>query len=389
MDLSDFTTRLDAITVDELRAGGGSKWSRYPDQLGAWIAEMDFGIAEPITQALQQHVASGQFGYTTFDDRAEIARSFSEFADRRYGWSVSTESVRPTADVLSVLGAMITHFSRPGSKVVLPTPAYMPFLTMPSLYDREVIQVPMIREESRWVFDLDALAAAFDDGGQILILCNPINPLGQVLTREEMLAVADVVEAKGGLVFSDEIHAPVVYPGHTHIPYASLDERTAAHTITATSGSKGFNLPGLKCAQAVITDPDLLARWKTRCIMVEEGASRLGLTAGIAAYDLGEPWLDAILSYLDRNRRALTELTATHLPEARYVEPEGTYLALLHLPQFEDDAAGVISREAGVLLTSGRALGDAGEGYVRINFATPLPILTEIIERIGRVVAAH
>ena len=136
MDLSDFTTRLDAITVDELRAGGGSKWSRYPDQLGAWIAEMDFGIAEPITQALQQHVASGQFGYTTFDDRAEIARSFSEFADRRYGWSVSTESVRPTADVLSVLGAMITHFSRPGSKVVLPTPAYMPFLTMPSLYDR-------------------------------------------------------------------------------------------------------------------------------------------------------------------------------------------------------------------------------------------------------------
>lgn len=386
MDLSSFTTRMDAVTVDELRAGGGSKWSRYPDAIGAWIAEMDFGIAEPITEALLRYVRSGQFGYTTFAERSEIARAFTEFADRRYGWTVSPETVRPTPDVLSVLGAMIDHFSRPGSKIVLPTPAYMPFLTLPALHDREVIQVPMLREADRWRFDLDALAAAFDDGGHILVLCNPVNPLGQVLTREEMLEVADVVEAKDGLVFSDEIHAPIVYPGNTHLPYATLDERTAAHTITATSGSKGFNLPGLKCAQAILTNPDHLTLWKRRCVMVEEGASRPGLAAGIAAYDEGEPWLDMVLGYLDRNRQALTELTAEHLPEAGYVEPQGTYLALLHLPSLGEDPSAVLRSEAGLLLTPGPALGDAGRGYVRINFATPLPILTDIVERIRRVV---
>ncbi|GMA39977.1 MalY/PatB family protein [Mobilicoccus caccae] len=386
MDLSSFTTRMDAVTVDELRAGGGSKWSRYPDAIGAWIAEMDFGIAEPITEALLRYVRSGQFGYTTFAERSEIARAFTEFADRRYGWTVSPETVRPTPDVLSVLGAMIDHFSRPGSKIVLPTPAYMPFLTLPALHDREVIQVPMLREADRWRFDLDALAAAFDDGGHILVLCNPVNPLGQVLTREEMLEVADVVEAKDGLVFSDEIHAPIVYPGNTHLPYATLDERTAAHTITATSGSKGFNLPGLKCAQAILTNPDHLTLWKRRCVMVEEGASRPGLAAGIAAYDEGEPWLDTVLGYLDRNRQALTELTAEHLPEAGYVEPQGTYLALLHLPSLGEDPSAVLRSEAGLFLTPGPALGDAGRGYVRINFATPLPILTDIVERIGRVV---
>lgn len=386
MDLSSFTTRMDAVTVDELRAGGGSKWSRYPDAIGAWIAEMDFGIAEPVTEALLRFVRSGQFGYTTFAERSEIARAFTEFADRRYGWTVSPETVRPTPDVLSVLGAMIDHFSRPGSKIVLPTPAYMPFLTLPALHDREVIQVPMLREADRWRFDLDALAAAFDDGGHILVLCNPVNPLGQVLTREEMLEVADVVEAKDGLVFSDEIHAPIVYPGNTHLPYATLDERTAAHTITATSGSKGFNLPGLKCAQAILTNPDHLTLWKRRCVMVEEGASRPGLAAGIAAYDEGEPWLDMVLGYLDRNRQALTELTAEHLPEAGYVEPQGTYLALLHLPSLGEDPSAVLRSEAGLLLTPGPALGDAGRGYVRINFATPLPILTDIVERIRRVV---
>ena len=102
-----------------------------------------------------------------------------------------------------------------------------------------------------------------------------------------MLAVADVVEAKGGLVFSDEIHALVVYPGHTHIPYASLDERTAAHTITATSGSKGFNLPGLKCAQLVLSNDADVETWAAVGRRFEHGASNLGVVANIAAMDAG------------------------------------------------------------------------------------------------------
>ncbi|WP_312720904.1 aminotransferase class I/II-fold pyridoxal phosphate-dependent enzyme [Mobilicoccus sp.] len=394
MDSTDFTARLDAITVDELRAGGGSKWSRHPGTLGAWIAEMDFGIAPPITQALAAHVASGQFGYTTNEDKAGLARAYAQFARRRYGWDVDPAWVRPAPDVLAVLGGMLDHFTSPGDKVVLPTPAYMPFLTLPGLHDREIIQVPMQRTDDggphpRWTFDLEGLAAAFEAGGKVLILCNPVNPLGQVLTAGEMLEVADVVDAAGALVFSDEIHAPVVYREHRHTPYATLDARTAAHSITATSASKGFNLPGLKCAQAVLTNPEHRQRWAQRCWAVEEGASRLGYTAAIAAYDEGEPWLEQVLGYLDRNRTALTDLTAEHLPEAGYTAPEGTYLTLLHLPRLGADPAAVLREEAGVFLTPGTALGQGGEGFVRLNFATPLPILTDIVERIGAVVRAH
>lgn len=390
MDLASLTDRLDALTVEDLRATGGAKWERFPDLIGAWIAEMDFGIAEPITRALHAHVDSGRFGYTLNSDKSELARAYTEFADRRYGWDVDPGWVRPAPDVLGVLGAMIDHFSSPGSKIVLPTPAYMPFLTMPLTHDREVVQVPMLREEGedRWRFDLDGLAAAFEAGGEILVLCNPVNPLGQVLTREEMLAVADVVEAHGGIVFSDEIHAPVVYDGFTHVPYATLDARTAAHSITATSASKGFNLPGLKCAQAILTNPEHRERWGVRCGAVEDGASRPGYVAAVAAYDEGGPWLDAVVGYLARNRDALADLTAEHLPGSHYVRPEGTYLALLHLPQLGDNPAAVLRREAGVMLTPGPALGDAGQGYVRLNFATPLPVLADIIERIGRVAGA-
>lgn len=386
MDRSDFFDRMDAITVDRLRQQGGSKWGRYPDLLGAWIAEMDFGVAPAVKGAMRAFVENEAYGYPTFTDRSEMARALAEFSARRHGWQIDPEWVRTTPDVLSVLGAMIDHFSRPGSAVIVPTPAYMPFLTIPALHDREVIQVPMVQDAERWRFDLDALAAAFDAGGHVLVLCNPNNPLGQVFTRDELSEVAEVVEAKGGLVFSDEIHSPLVFGEARHVPYVELDDRTRAHTITATSGSKGFNLPGLKCAQVVIPDPALRARWMERCGAVEDLVGRPGLIAGVAAYDHGEAWLDDVLAYLDRNRRALVDLADRHVPSADYRMPEGTYLTLLHLPELGDDPAAVIRDQAGILLTPGPALGEAGRGYVRLNVATPLPILTDIVERMGAVV---
>lgn len=381
----DLTGQFDAITIEELVQAGSTKWSRDPSTIGAWIAEMDFGTADVVMEALHEHVRSAQFGYTPSAAKDSLARAFSGFASRRYGWEIDPLAVRPAADVLAVLGAMIDHFTT--GKIIVPTPAYMPFLTLPRVHDREIIQVPLTRDGDRWVYDLDALAAAFNDGGELLVLCNPHNPVGRVLERDELVAIADVVDAGGGKVFSDEIHAPLVFDGRTHVPYATLDERTAGHTITATSCSKGFNIPGLKCAQAILTNEADAQHWASRCGAVEDGASRPGIVANVAAYDHGEPWLDAVLAYLDRTRHALSELVSTRLPGVGYTPPEGTYLTLLDMREtgLGDDPAQRLRTEAGVLLTSGLACGEAGAGQARLTFATPLPIVQEIVERIARV----
>ncbi|GAB94910.1 cystathionine beta-lyase [Kineosphaera limosa] len=385
----DFTSRLDAITVDSLRERGSSKWLTYPDSYGAWIAEMDFGVAEPVARALHEVVDRARFGYNPPGIVDDLGRAYTQFAQRRYGVSLDPAMVRPLPDVLAGMGAIIENFTRPGTPVIVPTPAYMPFLLLPDWWDRPILQVPMARDGDRWVYDLDALAAAFDAGAQLLTLCNPHNPIGRVLTRDEMLAIADVVEAKGGLVFSDEIHAPLIYQGRTHVPYATLDERTAAHTITATSASKAFNLPGLKCAQIVFSNPEHRQAWVRAGRWVEQGASLPGIVANITAYDEGEPWLTNILAYLDRNRTALSDLVAEKLPGVRYQQPEGTYLALLDFRErgLGDDPAAIFREHAQVALTPGPACGDAAKGFARLNYGTPLPILTQIIERISGVLA--
>src|SRR5262249_4351563 len=199
----------------------------------------------------------------------ELAAACADFMVRRFGWSPDPAHIHPVPDVIKALEIAITHFSRPGSPVILPTPAYMPFLIVPGLLGRQIIQVRMHDEAGFFTFDFDAITAAFRAGGHLLIFCNPYNPLGRVFTQDEMTPLTDVVDRHGGRVFADEIHAPLVYPGGRHIPYASTSPAAAGHAITAVAASKAWNLPGLKCAQLILTSDADVAAWE-RCLPLYE-----------------------------------------------------------------------------------------------------------------------
>jgi len=372
---------FDRIDVGMLRRGGSVKWSMYPEAIGAFVAEMDFGTAPPVTAALHAAVDAAAFGYLPAGTVEHMSAAYAAWSRDRYGWAVDPVDVRPVADVVAALRLAIEHFSAPGTPVVLPTPAYMPFVSVPPQLGREVIEVPLSAGHR---YDLDALAAAFEAGGDLLILCNPHNPVGRVLTPAEMLAIAEVVDRYGGRVFSDEIHAPLVFGDARHVPYASLSPVTAAHTLTATSASKAWNLPGLKCAQVVLTSDADRETWAGIGPLAEHGAATLGVIANTAAYRSGGPWLADVLSYLDGNRRLLGQLVADLLPGVVYTPPEGTYLGWLDFRATGPaDPAAYFLEKAGVAMTDGALCGEAGRGFGRFTFALPRPVLREAVERIA------
>ncbi|WP_210507259.1 MalY/PatB family protein [Naasia sp. SYSU D00057] len=380
------TPDFDAITVDRLREIGGLKWSAFPGTIGAFVAEADYGVAPPIARALHDAVDRGLFGYLPAALGAELAEATAEWQRSAYGWSVPAERVHPLGDVVAGLRAAIEFFSEPGAPVILPTPAYMPFLTVPATLGRETIEVPLLDGAAGYAFDLEGIDRAFRAGARLLILCNPYNPVGRVFRREELEALAEVVERNGGRVFSDEIHAPFVYPGGRHIPYASLSAATAAHTVTATSASKAWNLPGLKCAQLILSNEGDEELWEREGGFLEHGASNLGVVANIAAYREGREWLDAAIAYTDRNRHALGELLAEAAPGMRYRPPEGTYIAWLDARELglDGSTADFFREEAGVTMTDGAACGQPGRGFLRFVIATPRPILEDAVTRMGR-----
>ena len=399
--MDTFAELIDQTTMEELRARGSWKWTGGgPGVIGAFVAEMDFGVAPPVEAALLDVIRRAEFGYLTEHAVAEMADACAGWQRDRYGWDVDPERIRPLPDVITGLMAAITVFSRPGSRVILPTPAYMPFLTYPPSAGREIIQVPMVSDGSRYVLDIDGIDAAFRRGGHLLVLCNPCNPVGRVYTAGELLAVAEVVEANGGRVFADEIHAPLIYPGHVHIPYASVSPAAAAHTVTGVAASKGWNLPGLKFAQLLLSNDADAAVWAERGFTFEHGASTPGAWATVAAYRDGGPWLDDVVGYLDRNRTLLAALLAEHLPQVGFLPPEGTYLAWLDCRALsagsgyqagerpggtagDASPADFFLAAARVMLTDGAACGAGGAGHVRLNFATPRPVLAEIVRRMA------
>ncbi|MFI9721788.1 MalY/PatB family protein [Streptomyces sp. NPDC052396] len=363
------------------------KWETAgPGGLGACAAEMDFGTAPPVTEALRTAVSRDQLGYLTASLAAEAGAACADWQYRRHGWRVAAEDVRLLPDVVRAFHVAVQHFSRPGSPVIVPVPAYAPFLTVPGLLGRPVLPVELVRSGGRYVHDLDALDRAFAAGGHLLVLCNPHNPVGRVLERAELLAIGEVVERHGGRVFADEVHAPLVLAGHRHIPYASVSPAAARHALTATSASKGWNLAGLKCAQMLLTnDPDR-ERWANLGRLATDGTATLGAVAAVAAYRLGQPWLENVLAQLAGNRRLLAGLLATHLPGVAYDPPEGTFLAWLDFRERglpEHNLAEFFAQRAQVTVVDGTDCGPPGRGFIRLNFATSPELLTRIVARLA------
>ncbi|MBB4684085.1 MalY/PatB family protein [Amycolatopsis jiangsuensis] len=370
---------LAALTAAELARAGSAKWCRVPGALGASVAEMDFGVAESISDTLAEACRRGGFGYFPPELARRLEESCAEYQRVHYGWTVGPDRVRAVGDVLVGLETIIDRFTPPGSPLVVPTPAYMPFLTAPARLGRRVVRVP---GNAAGELDLDGIAKALGAGAGLVVLCNPHNPIGRVYREPELRALAEVVERHGARVFADEIHAPLIYPGARHQCYAALGEHTERHTVTATSASKAWNIPGLKCAQLILGTEDQQA-WQQIRHSASRGASNLGAEATITAYRDGGRWLAHVLDYLDENRRLLGRLVAEHLPGVRMTPPEGTYLAWLDCRDLRlpPSPGRYFLDHAGVSVADGALCG--AEGFVRLNFATPAHLLDRLLAAMG------
>ncbi|WP_420124222.1 MalY/PatB family protein, partial [Nakamurella sp.] len=377
----------DAQTADMLRARGGLKWTSVPaGAIGAGVAEMDLPLAPAITAALHEAVDRGLTGYLPPGLADGVAAATARW-QARSGWAVDPADVHPVASVVTGFRIVLEHLTDPRAPVVLPVPAYMPFLTVPALAGRELRTVPMRIVDGpddgpRYELDLPAIAAALTPGA-VVVLTNPHNPTGRVFTTDELLALAEVVDAAEAVVFADEIHAPLTMPGFTHHPYAALSAATAAHTITGVSASKGWNIPGLGCGQLILSSTASRAAWEQLDPFTRHGGgvTPLGAVATAAAYTAGVDHLAGCVQYLAAGRDLFAAELARHLPAAHLFPVEGTYLGWLDLRAVGADPA-TVGEKVGVYGVDGTACGVPG--FLRVNLAMPHPLLRDAARRLGR-----
>jgi cystathionine beta-lyase len=380
---------FDHLDLAALRRRRSAKWTRYPlDVLPVWVAEMDLPLAAPVTAALRGLVDRGDTGYPAFGGLAE---SYAAFSARRFGWAPDPAAVVPVPDVVRGIARVLELVTRPGDGVVVNPPVYPPFFGVVAGCGRRVVSSPLRRDGSgRFRLDVDDLERCFRLGARAYLLCHPHNPTGEVLGRAELAAVAALAQRYRVTVVSDEIHAPLTSPGHRHVPFGSLDGWAPEHAVTLVSASKAWNLAGLKCALAV---PGRAVAEQVDAGFDDEirfGCSLPGVVAAQAAFEEGEPWLDAVLGHLDGQRRLLADLLGRRLPAVGYRPPDATFLAWLDFSRagLGADPARVLLDRGRVALSSGLPFGPGGTGWARLNFATSGELLAEAVDRMAAAVGA-
>ena len=379
------TPDFNAISLAALRRRRGTKWTRYPpDVLPAWVADMDFDMAEPIRAGLAGMMEANDLGYAPKLPASGLPEAFAAFAARRFpGWEVAPERMVAIADIVQGIHLTIEAFTRPGDGVCTLTPVYPPFLQAVAETGRRLDHCTMVRGDGRYEIDFDALGATIDGRTRILLLCTPHNPLGRVFERGELEALAELAIERDLVVVADEIHADIVYPGFRHIPFASLGPEVEARTVTMTSATKSFNIAGLRCAVVLFGSNRLAERFNAWPERIRGAVSSFGMEATRIAWTECDEWLDALLAHLEGNRDFLHAFVAERLSGMRMVLPAATYLGWLDCREFglEPDPYQWFLDRARVGFNDGRDFGDGGEGHVRINFATSRAILAQVLER--------
>jgi cystathionine beta-lyase len=372
---------FDDLDLSALRRRRSVKWRTYPpDVLPAWVAEMDLPLAAPVRDALLAAVARDDMGYA---HPGELPEAFAEWAGQRMGWAVDPKLVRVAPDVMAALVEALRVLTAPGDGVVLTPPVYNAFWPAIPEMDRRIVEVPL---DADGVLDLGGLERAFATGAaRAMVLCNPHNPTGRVLGREQLVALAALAARHDVWVLADEIHAPMVLGDARHVPFLTLGEDAVAVGVALTSASKAWNLAGMKCALLVTGSAATHERLAGLPRELPYRASLPGVLASIAAFRDGGAWLDALRAHLDRNRRLLAELLAAQLPEIRYRPPDASYLAWLDCRALDlgPDPAATFLERGRVALSSGPNFGPGGEGHARLDMGTSAPLMEEAVARMA------
>jgi cystathionine beta-lyase len=381
---------LDELDLPELQNRRSAKWAFHPrDILPAWVAEMDYPLAAPIQSELRRFTESGDAGYPLADEDTGLPEVFRERMNDRFGWNPDPARVELLSEVVQGMYIALEAFTEPGDGAIVQTPIYPPFLSLVADTERRMVENPLVSNGTRLEFDLDSLAERIDSGTRILLLCNPHNPSGRVMERPELERLGALVLEHDLIIVSDEIHADLLFDGRQHIPIAALGSEIAARTVTLTSSSKAFNIPGLRCAIAHFGSEDLHRRFNERYPPhIRGGIGLFGVYASIAAWRWGQPWLDDVVRHLQGNRDFAKQALTERIPEIGFLTPESTYLAWLDCGALgiEGSPAGHFLRNGKLALSGGRRFGAAWQDHVRLNFATSRPILTDMIDRMAKAV---
>ena len=349
---------------------------------------MDFATPDFVLDALRQRLDHPVLGYTLRPK--SFYEAYKAWAKKRYSWHLDLEWLTFSPGVVAALALAILSYTDQGDKVVIQPPVYPPFFETVKGLDRELVLNPLKRlPDGRYIMDFDDLKKKIDAKTRLIIISNPHNPVGRAWTADELRQLAEIALDNNLLIVSDDIHADFVYKNYKYVPIASLSPEIAKISITATSPSKTFNIPGLSTSVVIIPAKELRDRYNEKLHAAHLWLGNIfGNIAFEQVYNNGEEWLDDLLDYLEQNVDYTVQFINENIPSIKVWRPEATFLLWLDFSgtglthgQIKDK----LVNEARVGFNDGLTFGKQGEYFFRMNIAAPRAVVKEALERLKSV----
>lgn len=388
----DFDKVIDRHGTNCLKFDFAKERGKNGDELSLWVADMDFQVAKPITDALQAQVNHGIYGYSEVkSDYFDIVKNW--FKDN-FDWEIKKGSLVKTPGVVYAIAMAVKAFTKEGEAVIIQQPVYYPFSEMIIANNRKLVNSPLVLKDGRYEIDFEDFEKKIvENNVKLFILCSPHNPVGRVWSVEELKRIGDICIKHGVVIFSDEIHADFVYEPNKHHVFASLGESYAANSVIATAPSKSFNIAGLQVSNIFIENKKLRDAFRNE--IVKSGYSQLntmGLAAARAAYESGKEWLNEVRAYIKDNLIFFRDYLKENIGELSLIEPEGTYLVWVDFRKLglsEKQREDLIVNKAKLWIDSGAMFGVDGEGFERFNIACPRSYLKKALDSLKKAVEEY
>ena len=384
----NFDEIINRYNTNSLKFDFAIQRKRPADVIPLWIADMDFATVDEVKNALVQKANYGVFGYS--EPLNDYFSALSKWFKDKHDWDIDTSKVVLACGVVFAIAATIRALTKENDAVLISQPVYYPFEETIRVNNRKLVVNELQNVNGHYEIDFkDFEQKIIDNDVKLFVLCNPHNPVGRVLTKEELEKIADICEKHNVFVISDEIHADFTYEGFKHIPFAKIKQGRDDNFIVCTAPTKTFNLAGLHISNIYIPNDNVRRLYKLEMDKVGYSQSNvMGIVACQAAYEYGDGWLKELKAYLKSNLDFVRDYINENLKDLSLVEPQGTYLLWIdcrNLGLTDRQLHNLINIDAKVWVDDGYVFGAGGSGYIRINIACPKAILLRALNNIKSV----
>lgn len=381
----DFDTVIDRKGTRSLKYDFAVRRGKPENVLPLWVADMDFQTSSYITDALEDMVKHGVFGYSESEEH--YFEAVQNWMERHYNWHVKESWMTKTPGIVFALAMAVKAYTQENDAVLIQPPVYYPFKEVVEDNHRRLVNNTLVLGgDGTYTIDYeDFEKKIIEENVKLFILCNPHNPVGRVWTREELERLGEICLKHGVFVVSDEIHADFVFE-RKHTVFSEVKEAYRDISMICTSPRKTFNIAGLQISNIFISNPEKATAFRRQ--VAAAGYSQVGLPGLVAceaAYRHGDEWLEGVLAYIKANAEFTRAYLQEHLPRVKMTKLEGTYLVWLDFRNYgltDKELDEKILNQAGLWLDSGAVFGKCGEGFQRINIACPRKTLHQALDRL-------